>query len=715
MQIQKTGGDYQLTIEQPDDLANIGELDPAHWMATSAPCGSFTCDQSFLDYLDSDGNGKVRSNEVCDAQAWLFRMLCDRSRLVKGSDVLRLDAIDCSHADGRALRAAAERILANIGAGGGDEITLAQVRNRRRIVAAGTCNGDGVIPATSVDDADLAAFIRDIVASVGGTKDAGGHVGVTQVQARRFVEQSQKYLAWRSEADPAPESSGSILVLADDTEAAFASLRALEDRIDDFYHRCWLVRHNTRFGVGGDIRRGDGDDDDDAGDERLSLALPEIEETLYFDDRVHPAEREALARFRELVLRPLFPDHDHTSLPRSLWIQVQKRFEPYASWQARKEGSEVENIPRDALQRYVSGDYSQRLQKLIDHDRSVASEIELAGAVEKLVLYQQWFLRFVNNFVSFSCLFDPTSASMIQAGCLIMDGRRFDLTMKVYDRAFHKKVVEQSNICVMYLTVTRKDTDADMRMEIAAAVTSGTMGRLFPGKAGVFFTPDGREWDAIIVDFVANPVSIAEAIRKPFKQFGDFMRKQMERFSTAGYQQVEAQLGKGIVEVEETLKTGDGKPAESAQPGGGTIRDMMLSGSVAAAALGSAFAFVTKTLQNVSIWEMASVVFGLAVIVFAPIIIVALLKLRHRNLSIFIEACGWAINGQMRLSIQMGLLFTREPGLPPGVYCKPGDRIRQLARQVDLKRRSWLLWILCLVIVIVTGIFLAGRYACDAP
>lgn len=42
------------------------------------------------------------------------------------------------------------------------------------------------------------------------------------------------------------------------------------------------------------------------------------------------------------------------------------------------------------------------------------------------------------------------------------------------------------------------------------------------------------------------------------------------------------------------------------------------------------------------------------------------LKLRGRDMSVLLEARGWALNGRMKLIRQLGLLFTVRPDLPKG-------------------------------------------------
>ena len=131
MILQNLGGTYQLVIDTPGDMELISTLDEVHWMATGVTCDGFIVDQDFLKYIDADNNGRIRSDEVKAAQAWLFRMLADRSNISRECVTLKLDAIDTSHDDGKALLIAAKRVLENLGSEQRDQITLDQVRNRQ--------------------------------------------------------------------------------------------------------------------------------------------------------------------------------------------------------------------------------------------------------------------------------------------------------------------------------------------------------------------------------------------------------------------------------------------------------------------------------------------------------------------------------------------------------------------------------------------------------
>ena len=75
-----------------------------------------------------------------------------------------------------------------------------------------------------------------------------------------------------------------------------------------------------------------------------------------------------------------------------------------------------------------------------------------------------------------------------------------------------KRIVEGRNICVIYLTLTRSQNGQSRTMEIAAAVTSGSMTRLFIGKTGIFLLPRQLQKSLRLL-FGAKPAS-TQTMRK---------------------------------------------------------------------------------------------------------------------------------------------------------------------------------------------------------
>jgi len=676
MQMQKLGGRYQLVIRGADDLAHIAVLDEAAWAATSAPIESLTCDPAFLRYLDTDSNRRIRSDEMRAAQAWLFRMLRGRSHLAERTLVLNLDDIDTSHADGQAVRAAAERILSNIGQGEATTISLAQVRNRQQILASATANGDGVIPPEAVPDEDLSRFIRDILVTVGGAPDASGLQGVTEDALRRFLGDAQAYREWHARGE-----SPAILTWGEDTAAVQIAVAAIAERLDHYFALCALVRFDATNSER--TARIPAANVSDAASLRETLqgaplAIPTPKCCLNLRDAINPVYRAALDAFTATVLARMEPAGSTESvLTAEAWETIKSRLQPYEAWQAERPGGAIERLGLDALCRYLEGDLPGRLRRLIEEDKRAAAELEQIQNVEKLVLFQRWFLDLANNFVAFPSLYDPYEQSLVELGTLVLDGRHFHLAVRVMDRKTHKRIAQESQICLLYVEIAGRSPGESF--EIAAAVTAGTTKTLWPGKRGVFFTPDGKEFDALVVDVLENPVGLWEAFKEPFKRLAEFAGKQAERFTTSRYTDIEKQIDQSVTQAGKTISTqiqqgpASGAPAPTAQTSASSTRDLLMGGSVAVAALGGTFALILQTIKTVNLLQVLYVLLALILVVAVPTLLVATVKLRRRNLATLLEACGWAMNGQLKLTRRLGPLFTRVPPLPREARCQQMD------------------------------------------
>lgn len=159
----KIGGICQLAVDSDEGLAVIDKLDPALWAVTSAPVADLCCDPAFLAFLDAEGSGRIRMDQVIAARDWLFRMLTQRSRLRDKSDVLRLADVAAGHEEGLAVIRAAEQVLAQTAATDRSCITLAQVRAFRADPAPGAGAASVAAAADApavVDPASLVALER---------------------------------------------------------------------------------------------------------------------------------------------------------------------------------------------------------------------------------------------------------------------------------------------------------------------------------------------------------------------------------------------------------------------------------------------------------------------------------------------------------------------------------------------------------------------------
>ncbi len=690
----KYSGDYHLRLESAEDLRNILDLKEAHWIATSCPIDGQNGDPAFYDYLDFDANGRIRTDELRTALTWIFDVIKDTSGIDNGDDSLRLDAINTDSPDGQAVHAAATRILRNLGQKDAKAISLHQVRDQKSIMARATANGDGVIPPSAGKQPQTQELIEAAMQYVGKVKDAGGSDGCTIENVETFLKRAEAFIKWEAEGKRASEQEENPrLPWGDDSADAWNTIAAVSDKIEQFFALCDLERYDPAGAARArveDEKEPPADIDDtasvDAYLRKTPVAPVNPEGLLKFNEILNPRYEDTLEKLRDKVLKRALGASDVKQINREEWLKVLGIFAPYRQWlESKPETGGLEKLGSDKLRQLLESNAVEEVRQLAEADRAVAAELKEVRSVEKAILYQQWMLRFVNSFVSFSSLYDPDNRALFEMGTLIIDGRELTFTVKVTDRNKHKSLAQNSHMFIIYAEISgRKGTEVEEeKFEIVAAVTSGDSVGFEKEKRGIFFTIDGREWDARIVDTVENPVSLREALKAPFIKVGGFLGKQAEKFSKAQEQKLEKVVS---------------SPGNSS-----AARDMLLAGSVGMAALGSSFAYITKALKEVSFLQVLTVLLGIGVLVFGPSLIIGWIRLRQRDLTILLEASGWATNIRMRVSGTLGRIFTIRPELPPEAQKKRKDRATGFARTLGMHRVNWLrvfiVGIIALVIV----------------
>ncbi len=668
------GGSRQLLVQTGADLRRVAELDVAHWAVTALQKDSLIGDKEFLDMLDADNNGRIRCDEVKAALNWMLGLLQDLRGAEQGSSTLTIDSIFDSSPDGIAMRNSIRIALDNMGLPEETKITFEQISNHEKIVSAALQNGDGIIPPEPVEavDPQIADCIRSIMNLIGKQKDLSGTDGVGKAEVENFEKQASGYLAWKDAFDE------SLLVYGDKTDAVYQAYSAIADKVDDFFRSVATLRYSNARAVS----TYDPLDPESvkAYLEKSPIANPEQTQMLDLNSELNPLWRDRVAAF--FAVRG-----EAESCTAAEWTALKGKLAPYGAWLAKKNTAVFDGFDIEKLRSYAANNVYAGLYKLIENDISVCGTLCTCKIVRKLILFQMNMVRFLNNFVCLHNLFDTKSDSMIQVGHLIMDGRTFSLCTLVPNVAEHKKIVQESDICVMYLDITKGAGSTLKTMKLAVAVTSGHVRNIFIGKSGVFFTGDGEVWDAKIFDFVKQPVSISEAMREPFYKFAEFLQKQADKYFSTKSKTYETNVAKSIQ-----------TPAAPAQQTPAVSGSMMLmGGGIGIAAIGSAFAFMAKSLQGISVWTVLGVFLGILLIFGGPIIMVSLIKLFNRNLSRFFEANGFAINMKMRLSLKMGRVFTYVPKMPYKVLLFAEQLSLKGENGMSRKAKIWLIFFLLLL------------------
>ncbi|RYE90687.1 MAG: kinesin, partial [Myxococcales bacterium] len=145
---RRYGGSTQLQMKSFADLEQALEVPEALWVATACPTTGLSCDRRFLEFLDSDGNKRVRADELKAAVRWTRSMLRDTAGCDEGSEVLVLDRLTEAAAP---LKHGAELVLRVLG---GDEsrLSLTQLRDSAATRRDTGVNGDGIVAPSHLTD-----------------------------------------------------------------------------------------------------------------------------------------------------------------------------------------------------------------------------------------------------------------------------------------------------------------------------------------------------------------------------------------------------------------------------------------------------------------------------------------------------------------------------------------------------------------------------------
>lgn len=666
MTFRRFGRTYHLRIESAEDLRHILDLDDAHWVAASAPIDTLHCDHVFLDLLDFDHDGRIRPFELKQAIRWAFDTLRDTAGLSTGSTNLRLEAVNPDTEDGRCILTAAEKILLRLGGDRANEITLGQVRQIKRTEEARALSEAAVVLAEATRDEQAGALIQDVISTVGGMPHPSGKTGITGVKLDEFLREARAFLEWRQRG-VIDEDQGTTTVMpyGRDTPAAFAALQSMRDKLDQFFAQCEAVSLDPtfaqRFGLSPTQL-----DPLDLNDpavmrnvlEQAPLATPTPQRELKLDQKINPAYAESFKKLREALLEPEL-GRGVTTLTRDDWTRIKRMFSAYNDWLHSKAGASVESLGSEKLQHYLDEHEANKVRSLIEQSQTTALVLDNIRLIEKLLLYQGNLIHFSNNYVSFPDLYARDRIALFDQGNLIMDGRRFNLAVHVRNRLEHAQIARTSNIHVLYVEITGPGIT---RYEAAVAVTSGGQGNLYVGKRGVFHDVTGHELDARIVQVIENPISLREAIVAPFKRLATAVVGRIESIAVTAEQKLDKTGGDAVTGV----KGAADLPQQPRAPGG--MGSMLAGGGIAVAALGSSLAFITKTLSGLTTFTILAAV-GVAILaVLTPTLIMALIKLRRRDLSAILEGSGWAINSRMRLTRAQSMYFTQRPPYPAGVH-----------------------------------------------
>ena len=663
-QFFRAGGVDQVLIRTGADIAHLDQLDQKLWVALACPTRTLEFDTRTLDLIDTDHDGRIRPPELLAACRWACAQLKEADELVRGGDTLALSAFDEADASGAALAGEARRILQLLGRDVADTIALADVVDRSRLLAAMRFNGDGIVTPATAEDAEVRAVIEQIVATQGSVADCNGLPGIDAARAKAFFADARRLDAWHAQA----LHDDAALPLGADTLPAAEALEKVRVKVDDFFARCRVAAYDPRatpeLNPGPDTYRA-------LGAQMLqghSVAIADLPLAPVWPGRplplaagANPAWADALDALRRHVVEPMLQD-GLDLLDEPQWEALKTRLAASCAWLRSRPSTSLDTLEVAPLRRRLAEGAEVAVMELIAQDQAMEPHHTRIGELEKLLRFKRDLLRLLHNFVSFQEFYGRKGA-VFQAGTLYLDGRSCDLVVQVGDATKHAVLAGLAKTYLTYCTCTRQGKT----MQIAAAFTAGDVDFLFVGRNGVFYDREGHDWDATITKLIENPTSVGQAFLSPYKKFLRVLEEQVAKRAAASETAAQASFNTLASGVVSGSKAGGAAPAVAAAaeklPGRidvGTVAAIGVAlGSISAVLVGVFGKFV-----DLGPWIPIAVC-GIVLAISGPSMLIAWLKLRQRSLGPLLDACGWAINGRMKVNVRLGASLSQTGHVPP--------------------------------------------------
>ncbi len=659
------GGVPRVRITSGADIAHLSELDPKLWTVLSCPVDGLEISSRSLRYVDVDGDGRIRINDVVATSKWLTGVLKDSELILKGSDSINLDQINKDTPEGAKLYASAVQILENLGKQG-EVVTLSDAADISAIFAKTKFNGDGVIIEASADDAQEKAAIAAAVKTLGGVLDRSGEMGVDAAKIEAFYAALTAYAAWNDAAVEAPYGA--------DTDAVIAAYNALDAKIKDFFVRSRLAAFSPDSASSLDVQTSliqaiSADNLTCRTEEIASYPIARVNGKVEIDlsEQVNPAWSSQFELIKKVALKGkkvLTPED---------WQAIATQFAAYTTWKNAKAGAEVECLGIDAVRAFIAQDKKAALLGLVAQDAALAQEAGNIAMVDKFLHLMRDFYRLVRNFVTLYDFYDrdPKTIAIFQSGTLIIDQRACHFCMKVVDMAKHNATVAPSGMYLLYCDCKTKTQPGTL--PIVAAMTVGEVGDLFVGKNAIYYDNNGVEWDAVVTKIVENPVSVGQAFWSPYRRMAKTVEDLISKKAAEKDAKMMEKANAKINTASEAMDKKDEPAADGAAPAPAPapaptpqkppfdiakFAGIFAAIGMALGMIGSALVALFTGLAALKWWQLLMVFVGLMLMVSGPAMILAWLKLRRRNITPILNANGWAINANSKVSIPFGETLT---------------------------------------------------------
>ena len=653
------GGTYRVQIGSGEDLAHLSDLDPKMWTVLSCPTTGLEISDKSLKYMDCDGDGKIRVNDVIKVSEWITGVLKDKDLLLKGNNSIDINHIDTSCEAGKKLYNSAKQILTNLNKEG-NTISIADTSDITVIFAKTRFNGDGIITVATADNDTLKATITTIATTIGSATDRSGEQGINSEHIETFYKNLADYNAWHNAMPQLP--------YGDKTENVIEAYNALDQKVRDFFMRSKLAAFSPNSTAALNIQTSSieaisAENLAQKSSDIAAYPLTHISGKTEIDINapINPAWDKYFQTIKAIAI-------EGNTITEEIWDAIAGKLAEYTTWKAAKAGSVVEGLGIDAIKSFIEQDNKAALLDLVAQDLAVKEESENIEMVDRFLYIYRDFYRLVKNFVTLHDFYDKNkeTKAIFQCGTLIIDQRECHFCMRVDDTAKHSASAGSSGMYLLYCDCTTKTIPG--KMQIVATVTVGDIGELAVGKNGIFYDNNGLEWDAVITKIIDNPINISQSFWSPYRRMAtavenlinksaaDKDAKMMDKM-TAELDNVSAKAK--TLETDAAAATNTKAPTPAAPPFDiAKFAGIFAALGMAVGMIGTALTSIFKGLFALKWWQVIMLFAGIIMVVSGPAMVMAWLKLRRRNIAPLLNANGWAVNAMSKISIPFGETLT---------------------------------------------------------
>jgi hypothetical protein len=485
----------------------------------------------------------------------------------------------------------------------------------------------------------------------------------------QFFAAAAAYSDWWKKA----EGDASVLPLGLNTEIAAAAVRAVKSKVDDYFARGRLAAFDPRSvnALNRDekeyVALGAKDLTSNHAD-IASLPLAQVGATtpLPLTQGINPAWVNAIAALQTHAITPLLGAR--MVLTEADWSALVGKLAAFDAWNAVKTGGAVEKIGLARTREILATKAKETLTALIAKDKAEEGNAVAVIGLHRLIHYHRDLAKLCRNFVNFGDFYGRKDKAIFQAGTLYLDQRSCDLCLTVDDAGKHAAMAGMAGTYLAYCDCMRKGSGE--KLQIVAAFTGGDSDNLMVGRNGIFYDRKGRDWDATITKIVDNPISIRQAFWSPYKKLVRMIEERAAKQAAAADADANAQLTTAV-----NAPVAPASPAAPAAPAKPAFDPSVIALlSLALGTLAAAFAGLLGFLGKFEAWQIPLVIICIMLVISAPSMAIAWLKLRKRNLGPILDANGWAVNAKAKMNVPFGSALTGVAALPPGATFGAADK-----------------------------------------